>query len=182
MKSFDRESLAWAAGFFDGEGCTRAIEADGPHGVTHHTEMAITQIHRDTLERFQDAVGGLGYIVGPDFYGGRKNGLWRWRLTDWRGIQAVLAMLWPWLGPHKKQQARVKMAAAVADRRTRHVRELSCPSGHARAKFGRRTRSGNWACRECQRLHAQRYRAANLAAAREYQARWAREHYEPQVV
>lgn len=50
--------IAWAAGFFDGEGNTCCH-----HGVCGFSfAMSVSQVNRDNLFRFQKAVGGLGTI------------------------------------------------------------------------------------------------------------------------
>jgi len=52
----NREELAWAAGFFDGEGSFSWTEA-AAFGCT-----VINQANKEPLERFQRAVAGLGKI------------------------------------------------------------------------------------------------------------------------
>jgi hypothetical protein len=112
--TINREELAWAAGFFDGEGNVRQTK-------TRSLAMVISQASDDgvpeVLLRFQKAVGGLGTIEGP-FPRPRPN--WRplycWRVTSFEKVQAVTAMLWPFLSSIKREQARVVLVG-VADRR-----------------------------------------------------------------
>jgi hypothetical protein len=97
----DREELAWAAGFFDGEGC---------FSWTRHWGCAV--IHQTTLgplERFQRAVGGIGKIYGP--YAPRHKDQWK-RKPQWvfrahrrEYVQAIAALLWFKLGDVKRAQA-----------------------------------------------------------------------------
>jgi hypothetical protein len=54
----DREELAWAAGFFDGEGCFSYSEAG------QYVCISITQSERHPLDRFCEAVG-TGKVHGP---------------------------------------------------------------------------------------------------------------------
>jgi hypothetical protein len=55
----NREELAWAAGFFDGEGSfSWTMPAAFGWAV-------INQTNRASLERFKRAVAGLGKIYGP---------------------------------------------------------------------------------------------------------------------
>jgi len=100
----DREELAWAAGFFDGEGCFSYVKADG-WGV-----VAIGQTNREPLERFQRAVAGLGKIYGP-YEPKQRDGRWC-RKPQWvyrahrrNDVQAIAAMLWFKLGSIKRRQA-----------------------------------------------------------------------------
>lgn len=54
---------AWAAGFFDGEGCVNQVKRAN-HRPT--LQLALGQSGSDeTLVRFQKAMGGLGKIYGP---------------------------------------------------------------------------------------------------------------------
>lgn len=54
----NREELAWAAGFFDGEGCFSYSKSG------QYVCVSIGQTVREPLERFKLAVG-LGVIYGP---------------------------------------------------------------------------------------------------------------------
>jgi LAGLIDADG DNA endonuclease family protein len=100
----NREELAWAAGFFDGEGCFSwtTTQAWGC--------AVINQTNRESLERFQRAVGAVGKIYGP--YTQRQKDRWsrkpQWAFRAHRRehVQAIAAMLWFRLGPIKRDQAR----------------------------------------------------------------------------
>jgi hypothetical protein len=98
----DREELAWAAGFFDGEGCFSYTERAG-YGVA-----TIGQTDMRALERFRCAVG-VGKIYGPyDYrYPGRmsKRPWWNYRAHRREHVQAIVTMLWFKLGPIKREQA-----------------------------------------------------------------------------
>jgi hypothetical protein len=100
----DREELAWAAGFFDGEGCFSFAER-ARYGVA-----TIGQTDVQALERFRHAVG-VGTIYGPyDYkYPGRmsKRPWWNDRAHRREHLQAIVTMLWFKLGPIKRQQALV---------------------------------------------------------------------------
>jgi hypothetical protein len=99
----NREELAWAAGFFDGEGCFSYMER-ARYGVA-----TIGQTDIRALERFRDAVA-VGKIYGPyDYrYPGRmsKRPWWNYRAHRREHVQAIVAMLWFRLGPIKREQAR----------------------------------------------------------------------------
>lgn len=63
--------LAWAAGFFDGEGCahiawTTVSKRTGK--TLAYPQVSISQSGesgKEILERFNDAVGGIGRLYGP---------------------------------------------------------------------------------------------------------------------
>jgi hypothetical protein len=100
----DRTELAWAAGFFDGEGSTM-VHTDKSRPGYLRLEVVVPQSGHGVgvpavLFRFQRAVGGLCRIVGPegrDMYkcvsGGRLEAL------------AIVALLWDALGEVKRRQA-----------------------------------------------------------------------------
>jgi hypothetical protein len=99
----DREELAWAAGFFDGEGCFSWTDK------SRWGCAVIAQTNRESLGRFQEAVGGIGKIYGP--YSPSRDGgwsrrpQWSFRVHRREHVQAVAAMLWFKLGPIKRAQA-----------------------------------------------------------------------------
>lgn len=96
-----REELAWAAGFFDGEGCTSATR--------HSVVLSISQLlsNVDCLIRFRDAIG-FGKLHGPYYHRRTRGGLhapnMRLHITNFEQVQATMAMMWLWLGPAKKRQ------------------------------------------------------------------------------
>lgn len=104
----NRENLAWAAGFFDGEGCFSSCLRYDDNTKKKYI-ASIGQVDRKGLERFQEAVQ-LGKIYGPyGPYGNRfKNArpFYRLDIYGFEQSQALLALLWTWLGPVKRQQAR----------------------------------------------------------------------------
>jgi len=88
----NREELAWAAGFFDGEGSFSWTEP-AAFGCA-----VINQTNRESLERFKGAVAGLGKIYGP--YEPRHKDRWsrkpQWAFRAHRRehVQAIAVMLW----------------------------------------------------------------------------------------
>lgn len=57
----------------------------------------------DTLVRFRDTVG-VGAIRGPRLLSNPWSKLpqYEWRTQSFQGVQAVIALLWPWLDERKK--------------------------------------------------------------------------------
>ncbi len=53
-------------------------------------------------ERFRDQVGGVGQVVGE-----------LWYAHGFESVQAVIAMLWPWLSAEMRQGARVVLGEAA---------------------------------------------------------------------
>ena len=96
-----RIQLAWAAGFFDGEGCFSLSKA------TMYPCVSITQHHPEVLVRFADAVG-VGKLYGPYQHGTTtlsRREFFLLRAHGYPKVQAIAAMLWFRLGPAKREQA-----------------------------------------------------------------------------
>jgi hypothetical protein len=93
----EREILAWAAGFFDGEGCTtlQKTKAGGKYPV-----IAVVQKDPQLLEKFNQAIGDIGKIYV------RKNGVHTLRIFSYTKVKIAIDLLWPWLGEVKKAQAK----------------------------------------------------------------------------
>ena len=98
MTSEEREALAWAAGFFDGEGHT------GFKSATRDMQVGITQKTRDVLDRFQRAVQ-LGNVNGP--YPTKPRGrpqYFSYSVQGRRGVIEVMEKISPWLSQEKLGQ------------------------------------------------------------------------------
>ena len=101
METPAKEDLAWAAGLFDGEGSVGFYKYPG-HGGSQF-KLNITQYHPEVLIRFHRAVGGIGKVVGPRI-GHNGKDRWDFRATSFQNVQAVIAMIWPWLSSPKRNQ------------------------------------------------------------------------------
>lgn len=84
--------IAWAAGFFDGEG---SVYFTGKYLV-----LAITQADRRPLDRFRAAVD-LGTVNGP--YRTEKSPYFTYSAGVY-GVQPVIEKLWPLLSEPKREQ------------------------------------------------------------------------------
>jgi hypothetical protein len=115
----EREQLAWAAGFFDGEGSTYADP---------RPRLSVVQNDPEVLLKFAAAIGNIGALGGGDkVYGRAKKPIWHWRVTGWRDVQAVVAMLWPFLTSQKRKQATLVL---VADHKRVNRRNPGSPRRH----------------------------------------------------
>lgn len=91
--------LAWAAGFFDGEGSTNVSRTNSGWYI----RINIQQNDREVLDRFRSAIGGLGNIRGPVQYKYNKNPWYSYSLTGSKAHQ-VLNLLFPYLSSVKRNQ------------------------------------------------------------------------------
>lgn len=121
----NRESLAWAAGFFDGEGSTLHVKGHRLKGGSC-VRLSIAQVERETLDRFQAAIGGLGKVTGP--YKPRATNqrpIYYWKTARFESSQAAIGFLWEFLSPIKREQAANALRAYHAEPIKRHVRKLA---------------------------------------------------------
>jgi len=103
MSTSFREDVAWAAGFFDGEGGIYYY----PDGSGRYTVSArIGQKDPELLCRFASVVG-VGNIYGP--YG--SSVCHSWVAGNFEAVQHVVATLWFFLGPTKRDQAAMAFKA-----------------------------------------------------------------------
>jgi len=98
--------LAWAAGFFDGEGSFLASVTDRTRVINASIPQATADGVPEVLLRFQ-RVTSLGRIGGPRAARGPWSRLpqYRWELAGLRELQELRELLWPWLGEVKRTQA-----------------------------------------------------------------------------
>lgn len=137
---YDRESLAWAAGFFDGEGtiCAQRREKVGNGSAFMNITIAVSQAGKHApaiLERFRSivGVGNVYQIHGKCRQAHHKIG-YSWRTSKFEYVQAVVALLWGWLGEQKREQAE------------RELREyLSWPRQRMTPEKGRYMAARRWA-------------------------------------
>jgi hypothetical protein len=124
-QTVNREELAWAGGFFSGEGCSRVNTTRTTKKFVrprdyHRTQLSLVQTTDDgeipeALQRFWDAILGLGNITGP-YKKRHQNGrdYYTWSATKFVEVQAIIAMLWPWLSTIKQKQAARSLRTALA--------------------------------------------------------------------
>src|SRR5258708_2428968 len=99
------EAIAWAAGLFDGEGTTSASDRwDTPHVSVPQAGDSEPEVLRRLLEILH-----VGTISGPEMRLPHQPS-WRFAVGGPTAVQ-VLELLWPSLGPVKRQQAELVLAA-----------------------------------------------------------------------
>jgi len=89
--------LAWAAGFFDGEGTTTTLNAKRDKYV--YLRCSIAQKNVELLNKFKEVVG-VGSI-----YKSNTREVYNWNCYKYEEVIQILNALWPYLGEQKKQQA-----------------------------------------------------------------------------
>jgi len=102
------EELAWAGGFFDGEGSTY-LEKHRTHAGYLVPRLYVPQVAEvgiaAELQRLKAAVGGLGAISGLRRGKGNSKPYRRWRVSTPVDVHLGLHLLWPFIGRVKRTQA-----------------------------------------------------------------------------
>lgn len=113
------EEIAWAAGFFEGEGSffrnLRPPRKDGSRAF--YSRASVTQKDRSLLERFQRIVG-FGIIMD------RSEGVGYWQTTKRGEVSQLLELFRPWLSERRLATAErllVDEAAQVIRPKRSHV-------------------------------------------------------------
>jgi len=103
------EELAWAGGFFDGEGSTY-LEKHRTHAGYYYPVLYVPQCAEigvaPELLRLKSALGGLGNISGLRQDGPEWTPYRRWRVVTVLKVQTALHLIWPFIGDVKRNQAR----------------------------------------------------------------------------
>ena len=142
-----KTALAWAAGFFDGEGHVRTKKDAGKR----RAELQVAQKTVECLERLKTAVGSVGTIGGPYH---TEYPVYFWYLTRTSDVDKVLTRLWPYLSGPKRRQAEGagfvlgKIRNPKAGRPAQDKRVPCCHPDRVHVAFGK--------CRVC--YHADRYK------------------------
>lgn len=111
----DREALAWAGGFFSGEGSTFIHRNVGGRGRLY-VRMTITNTSEEALRRFHAAITFGHFWSHPHRIAHYKH-VHVWRVNNFEQAQAVLAMLWPFLSAEKRAQAKRVFTTVISDMR-----------------------------------------------------------------
>ena len=153
--ALNREELAWAAGFFDGEGHAGLTPNKVPVLTVANTDEAL-------LQRFHAAVLGLGKLYGP-YSRHKKNhkDYWKWQITNFEHAQAVAALLWSFLGAYKKNRyaEAVEVFVTKPHKPTNWPKEF-CRCGHS-MKDARISLDGSRQCRTCKQAYERAYYKRN---------------------
>jgi hypothetical protein len=107
IASINTHELAWAAGFFDGEGTsTFGVNSKGSRVL----QLAIAQCYSEPLLRFKQAVLNSGHIhSGYNNQGGSGKSYSKLRISTFQDVQMSIILLWPYLSSIKKRQYKEKV-------------------------------------------------------------------------
>lgn len=101
--------VAWAAGFFDGEGTTSVLKTT--RDKYSYLRMSLSQKNLECLERFHSILG-VGKI-----YKSKTRDIYSWNCYKYEEVQQALDLLWPYLSEIKRQQATKAQDTVLENRR-----------------------------------------------------------------
>jgi hypothetical protein len=113
----ETHDLAWAAGFFDGEGWANRQR----RGVHSRINQAGVEGIPEVLTKFNRIVG-VGRIKGPVLVEGRQP-LYYWEATSRPDLHQVVERIGPWLCPGQARGVRAHVGRAAACRSLAWVNE-----------------------------------------------------------
>ena len=117
---------AWAAGFYDGEGCTASYgiryksKKTGAERNYQQPKICVSQKDIRVLHRQNKAFGNLGSICGTKFKSRcRLNPVHQLQIDGYEKVMTVLGIMWPYLDEIKREQAKAVLLKCVAEFRSR---------------------------------------------------------------
>jgi hypothetical protein len=93
MIQYMSEQIAWAAGFFEGEG--------GVYVGARTVKLCVVQADREPLERFRAVFGGQGNILSKRPNPPGKKTMYAYYVQRRRQVEVMVEQMWPWLGPYE---------------------------------------------------------------------------------
>lgn len=158
----DTHHIAWAAGFFDGEGSIGAV-LDRRHGGSFTVNMCVVQAGTkteppDTLVRFLE-IAGVGHLEKRNENNrGRlgKKPLWVWRVSNINDVRSFSRRLFPYLGQAKTDQIAKALAVRAESEGLTTDRRLFCKQGHPREHRGDSAKT--FRCWECHNTYSRAFK------------------------
>lgn len=106
--------LAWAAGFFEGEGCASVKTRAGAGSLTYGM-LSVMSTDLDVLQRFAGILGFGSIHEAPPPKAWHKD-RWVWRSTRRAEIELFAVLVGPMLGPRRSEQLRRALAGELSER------------------------------------------------------------------
>lgn len=101
IPSLDILELAWAAGFYSGEGYVSIRKKENR---SWSLVLGVNNTYYGNLTRFQNALGGVGNINDVKQYASHHKQQWVFRVTLFEDIQKSIRSMWPMLSLEKQAQ------------------------------------------------------------------------------
>ena len=158
MQNDRNQTVAWAAGLFEGEGSWYARRC----GDFVYARASLASTDEDVVRRFF-AVVGCGAVHREADRPGRKP-IWRWQVQSRVDFAAIADQLKPWLGTRRLQQLADVLAAQTAPV---YRKRAKCLQGHPLEGHNVFIDyRGERRCRECRNAGKRRARERTAVTAR----------------
>lgn len=144
-----RESLAWFAGLFEGEGSILTPQRDSFRLDTAGSDLDVLEHARDVLD--------MGNINGPYHQHGMGSKPMYYYRVGGDDAYALLVMIFPWLHNRRKSKAREALQQ-YADRPLTGRKALECSNGHRYTPETTYMHNGRRNCRVCRAEASRRCR------------------------
>lgn len=143
--------IAWAAGFFEGEGYFSAMKRPLKDGTVRlYPYVGINNTDYDTLVRFAEIIGA-GYVKtrkADSKFNAKPQ--WRWIVFKRAEVERVLRLLEPWLSPRRLTRAH----ELFDDRGNLNAPRAACRRGHPMTEENIYYWHGARHCRACMKVRA----------------------------
>ena len=106
--NIDRERLAWAGGFFSGEGCCH-ISTNTYGRKRKYLRLTVVNTSKQALDRFYGSIGRLGGMNEVPYQRGNYKPTYQWRVANFEEAQQVICLLWIFLSEEKKHDAKTSL-------------------------------------------------------------------------
>lgn len=131
-------NLAWAAGFFDGEGYVGCVFRDKiKYKSTPRLILSIAQVDRIVLDKFAKIIG-FGTITGPykrkSIQSKNQKDYYKYNLESFEYIQHIYCVLYNWLSPVKQNQFKNSFLKYHRNFKNFYLQEKYCTNGHLLTK------------------------------------------------
>jgi hypothetical protein len=104
--------VAWAGGFFDGEGCISLTKRKTLLSACY-LRLTLVNTDEETVRKFAQVVSA-GYVYGPARTASpHHRPLWTWHARGSRDIRLTWSTISPWLGNRRLAQFQEKMTLAA---------------------------------------------------------------------
>jgi hypothetical protein len=105
---WNREHLAWAGGLFEGEG-NLSLQRKVRDRAVPRAGLGMTDA--DSVYRFAESIQ-VGRTYGPYERPQGRKPIFNWQAVGFEETQALIALLWPWLGERRRERAKEILAGA----------------------------------------------------------------------
>jgi hypothetical protein len=105
-----QRDLAYCAGLFEGEGnihfsTQSRVLRDGSRGrPCRNLSLTIQMTDLYPLASFEEMLD-IGVITGPQKKAGNRKDVYQFRVSGFEDVQYIIASIWQWLSPRRKEQA-----------------------------------------------------------------------------